>query len=184
MPVSVNEKNAVATETNGTTTVTPKALVKPAKAKKAKASNLKAKVAQAKAKAKPKKAKGPAPKASKTVQILGKTLTRIKGNNHIDDDAFAVAKASEGRVNTLQVRMLRALRKAKGPLTRKDLKVATNHWPHRDGYHIKWVAKLMEMTPRFVKVEEHEPVKGELAKHHYTITAIGRGILEKAEKAS
>lgn len=124
-------------------------------------------------------------KAAKNATLLGKKATRTKGNNHFDDDAFQVAQASEGKINTAQVRILRFLKSCKGKsATRKEVKEAVGHWPGRSGYHIKWVNTLRELAPKFMKIEEHEPKDGEPAKHTYTITALGKATLEKAEKAA
>jgi hypothetical protein len=112
-----------------------------------------------------------------TVSSNGRT-----GNGHRNDGCEAIARASDGKLNTLQVRFLRIL-KARGgkALTRKELKEETGHWLHRPNqYHKKWVLALKNLAEaKLVKVEEHEPDKGN-ARMVYSITAKGKEILDKA----
>jgi hypothetical protein len=124
-------------------------------------------------------------KVARKVQVLGRTVERTAGNNHIDDGCEAMARASDGVVRTLQVRMLRAMVKARGPVTRLDLKEATNHWPTRTGYHKDWVAALNDLCPKFAKVRRQDAQEGEgPAKFTYTIAAAGSQLLDKLSKAA
>lgn len=107
------------------------------------------------------------------------------GNGHRNDGCEVIAKASDGKLTTLQVRFLRILKAAKAPMSRKELKEETGHWLHRPNqYHKAWVGALRGLVEaKYAKVEEHEPEKGN-ARMVYSILSNGGKALDKATAAS
>lgn len=97
------------------------------------------------------------------------------------DDARAVAKASNGKLNIDQVRVLRALAKPgqKKEMTRGDLKEAVGIG--RDGmYSGKWLKSLWALAEKgFITTPEYE----EDRLYYHTITSVGKKALASAEKA-
>jgi DNA-binding MarR family transcriptional regulator len=97
------------------------------------------------------------------------------------DDARAVAKASGGKLDTDQVRVLRALASPgqKKELTRGDLKEAVGIG--REGkYSSKWLNSLWDLAEKgFIVTPEYE---GERCYYH-AITAKGKKALEQSEQA-
>jgi len=130
-----------------------------------KASKKSAKPAKAKKEPKPKKAKGTRP---------------------AKDDARIVAKASDGKLNPDQVRILRVLKAAKKAVDRGDIKEGVGIG--RDGkYGASWLKNLWALQahrPKYITIEQPEPAQGERPKHFHQITKDGKDILETAEKAA
>jgi hypothetical protein len=104
------------------------------------------------------------------------------GSGHIGDGCEELAKASDGKVTTRQVRMLRALSGQKRAMTRLELKTACGHWPDRKGYHRDWVNGLRDMVPHFVTATQGDLPSGQVG-FTYTITAKGKALLAKLDKA-
>lgn len=128
---------------------------------------------------KPKKAaKKPPKKADKPVKKAAKKVAK-KAVAPPRDNARKVAKASEGKLNTDQVRILRALRKGKA-LVMQDIKTGVGMAAEAkySGTFLKAIHNLRET--RRVKVEEGQDHRA----HTFTITERGKSDLEKAESAA
>lgn len=126
----------------------------------------------------PKKAaKKPTKKPAKVEKKVAKKPAK-KEANPPRDNARKVAKASEGKLNTDQVRILRALRKGK-PLIMQDIKAGVGMAAEAkySGTFLKSIHNLRET--RRVKVEEGQDHRA----HTFTITERGKNDLEKAESA-
>ncbi len=152
--------------------------VKPAVASAVKpAVKAKAKPPKASTKAKP-KAKA---KTAKKPKAKAKAKAAKKVKRPAKDDARKVAKASDGDLDTDQVRQLRALSKGK-ELTRDDLKEAVGIG--RDGkYSQKWLDSLWALArkrPPLIAIGNYEGDR----KSYHSITATGKAALKKAEDAA
>lgn len=134
----------------------------------------------------PKKAvaKKPAKKADKKpAKKPAKAAKKAKAakapKNPPKDNARKVAKASEGKLTTDQVRILRALRKGR-PCTMQVVKVGC-HIPAEAKYSGSFLKAMHNLREtRRVKVEEGQ----EKGLHTFTITERGKSDLEKAEAAA
>lgn len=125
------------------------------------------------------KGKGKPAKKSKGAKA-SKGGTKGKGTRPAKDDARKVAKCSKDKLNTDQVRILRALRSAKGrELTRDDIKDAVGIG--RDGkYSQTWLASLNALAEaKYMKINSYE---GQRAFSH-TLTKLGEQVLAASEKS-
>lgn len=118
--------------------------------------------------------------AKKTTPAKAKTSKNGTGNGHFQDGAEQVAKASEGKLITSQVRILRALKKSSKPMTRLQLKEAVG-LGHKKGFHIKWLKALRELAPKYIKIKLEEGGDGEQAKNYHSITDAGKNLIKEAE---
>lgn len=100
-----------------------------------------------------------------------------------DDGCRAVAKASDGKLNSAQVRILRFLKTQKKPVDRTAIKVGVGIGA--EGlYSADWLHGLWALdNSKWIKIEEHEPTEGK-AKHWHSITMKGKELLEKCEKSA
>ncbi len=113
-----------------------------------------------------------------------------KGSRPARDDARQVAKASDGKLTTDQVRQLRALKNGK-EITRDELKVACG-MKAESLYSSKWLNGLHALwnhKPALILINvEEQAVEGKtdsgrrVGTHFHTITAAGKQALESAEK--
>lgn len=97
------------------------------------------------------------------------------------DNARKVAKASDGKLDAAQVRILRALKNGK-EVDRAELKELVGIG--RDGkYSQAWLTSLWGLTetkPAYMSIVNSEETG---TKTYHQITAAGKAALEKAEKA-
>lgn len=113
-----------------------------------------------------------------------------KGPRPARDDARLVAKASEGKLTTDQVRQLRALKNGK-EITRDELKVACG-MKAESLYSSKWLNGLHALwnnKPPLIQINvEDQATEGKttsgrrVGTHFHVITAAGKHALESAEK--
>lgn len=114
-----------------------------------------------------------------------------KGSRPARDDARQVAKASEGKLTTDQVRQLRALKNGK-EITRDDLKIGCG-MKAESLYSQKWLQGLWDLNnhkPALIHItvedaatEGGKSTSGRRAgTHFHTITPAGKAALESAEK--
>ena len=143
-------------------------------------------VSKAKTKAKAKTADKAKPKAKGKDKAKAKPKGKAKAKadkkvkRPAKDDARKVAAATDGSLNTDQLRILRALSSGK-ELTRGDLKEAVGIG--RDGkYSQKWLDGLWALAtkrPPLIAIGNYEKDR----KSYHTITAKGKEVLKKAEEA-
>lgn len=167
---------AAAVESTTTTVVTNAPGVK--KTRKAKAKSKKANAhksnGHAKANGKPKSKKG--------------KVKKVKAVRKAKDDARLVARASEGRLDSNQVRILRALIGTRKPeLTRAELKdgVGIGAENRVGGPWNKSLWALYSASQPLMTITEHGGEEGAGHKYYtFMVTARGREVLEKAEKGA
>lgn len=128
-------------------------------------------------------AKKTSTKTNKVVKKADKPTKKtktVKVERVNKDNARWVAKVSEGKFTSDQIRILRALKGSKGAITRGDLKELVGIG--RDGmYSQKWLDSLKDLeTRKLLKIkiaEEGSEHRG----YTHEITALGTNNLEKAE---
>ncbi len=132
----------------------------------------------------PKKAVKPLAKAVKTVKKLtpkkAKPAKVERKTRTVRDDARKVSKASDGKLTTDQVRILRSMPKLGRSTTMAEIKKGCGMKEDQkySGGFLKGLHELQES--RMVKVDKDQDNRS----HTYTSTEKGRGVLEKAEKAA
>lgn len=133
-----------------------------------------------KAKAKPKpKAKKPVPKAKPKAKPANKAAKPKAETRPPRDNARKVAKASEGKLNTDQVRVLRALNGKGRPLTMAEVKkgCGLEEDAKYSGGFLKSLHTLQES--RLIRTDKEQDERT----HTYAITDKGTAALKKAEAA-
>lgn len=124
----------------------------------------------------------PKSKAKKTGSVRVAPAKKTRGSNQPDVGCRAIARASEGKVNTGQVRVLRALRGRKKAVTFAELKTLVGI---TGKYSASWLNKLWELSnDGYVKVEEYEASEGGHSKHYRTITPKGRKFIDDLMKSA
>jgi DNA-binding MarR family transcriptional regulator len=131
----------------------------------------------------PKPKKSPSPKkVAKPVKKAAKSkkpAKKEKVSRPARDNARKVAKATEGKLNTDQIRVLRSLQKGK-TCNMSQIKEGCGMSPDQkySSPFLKGIHKLAE--ERYIKVEKDQDNRA----HGYTITEKGKSVLQKAETAA
>ena len=126
-------------------------------------------------------------KAKSNGQAKAKKSSKPHKSRPAKDDARKVARASDGALNPDQVRILRVLRdNGRGELNRNQIKEAVGIGIDKkySGSWLKSLWALMEQKPALMFISEYEPDQKQRAHHMHSITADGRKVLERAEKAA
>jgi hypothetical protein len=126
-------------------------------------------------------------KSHATVHKAKAKPTKTSTKRPAKDDARKVSKHSDGSLNVDQVRILRVLRDhGRGELNRNQIKEAVGIGIDKkySGTWLKSLWNLMEQKPPLMFISEYQPDKNQRSHHMHSITADGRKVLERAEKAA